>query len=108
MKATVIKDVKKRQDLFGHQDLITKARDPLLELATQIDELARVVRDQYETEVEPTLLNNYEKIAQLRNKDFGTNTYPDATSLDHQKIFRSHCPLQDSFFWSQRMVDFNG
>jgi len=79
VKNTSLKDIKKRQELFGHKDLITKAKDPLIAIAALIDEPARVARDQYESEIESVLLNSSETIAQIRNKLFGTNTYPDAT-----------------------------
>jgi len=79
VKSSSLKDIKKRETLFGHKNLIAQSKDPFFAVVALMDEYARVARDQYESEVESVLLSSSEKIAQLRNKLFGTNTYPDAT-----------------------------
>ena len=80
VEKTKIKNLKARKELFGHRDLIEKAKDPLLDLVAIMDIESRKVREIYETEVDPVLIANYEKIANLRNKLYGTSVYPDATS----------------------------
>lgn len=79
VKKTSLKEISKRQELFGKTDLIEEMDDPLLAVARLMDTYARSIREQYENEVDSILVANHEKIAQARFKVFGTDSYPDAT-----------------------------
>jgi hypothetical protein len=79
VKNTTLKNVKNRQKLFNNNELVKKSKDPIFEIVALIDEPARQAREKYEVEIESVLLTSNEKIAQLRNKLYGSNTYPDAT-----------------------------
>ncbi len=58
---------------------VDASRDPMIELARSIDPDARVLRQQYENDVEAPVAAASARIAALRFKLYGTQIYPDAT-----------------------------
>ncbi|MEO7208513.1 MAG: S46 family peptidase [Steroidobacteraceae bacterium] len=58
---------------------VDASHDPMIVLARSIDAEARVIRSQYEDEVEAPIARAAENIAAARFKAYGTNMYPDAT-----------------------------
>jgi hypothetical protein len=79
VEKTTLHEKSSRQELFGQSANLSKSKDPLIEVARMIDTYARPLREKYENEVEATLIAEHERIAQLRFKLFGMNSYPDAT-----------------------------
>jgi V8-like Glu-specific endopeptidase len=63
----------------GGSAAVAASTDPLIELWRSIDEDARLVRKQYEDNVEGPLRHAAERIAQARFAILGTSVYPDAT-----------------------------
>jgi hypothetical protein len=73
-------DPKLREELYdGGKDAVAKSKDPMIELARTVDEEARKVRKEYETQVEEVKRQAYAEIAKVKFALEGTNTYPDAT-----------------------------
>ncbi|MDX2024570.1 MAG: S46 family peptidase [Deltaproteobacteria bacterium] len=82
VKGTRLADVGVRRKLWqgGTAAVAAAAKsDPLLALAQKIDVQARLVRKEWDTEVDATMLQNTESIAKARFVLEGTQTYPDAT-----------------------------
>jgi Peptidase S46 len=63
----------------GGKAAVDASHDPMIELARSIDADARVIRKQYEDEVEAPIAAAAETIAVARFMVYGTSTYPDAT-----------------------------
>jgi len=63
----------------GGEEAIRDSTDPMLRLALEVDEPARVWRKRYENEVESPMEAASEKIARARFAVEGTSNYPDAT-----------------------------
>ncbi len=63
----------------GGQAAIDASRDPMIQLAKQVDREARAVRKRYEDEVEAPSQAAAERIARARFKILGTSVAPDAT-----------------------------
>jgi Peptidase S46 len=77
---TKLDDAAVRRRLWeGGKDAIAASRDPMIELARSIDADARLIRKQYQDEVEAPIAAASGRIAAARFKAYGTNTYPDAT-----------------------------
>ena len=73
-------DPKVRQQLWdGGQAAIDASRDPMIQLAREVDAAARAVRKRYEDEVEAPSQAAAERIASARFKILGTSVAPDAT-----------------------------
>jgi hypothetical protein len=80
VKTSKLADVKVRKALFeGGKAALDAAKDPLVELARQIDPEARALRKRYEEGVEAVEEKENMRIAKARFAVYGTNTYPDAT-----------------------------
>lgn len=77
---TELADAKVRERLWD-ADLKTlqSSRDPMILLASKVDNAARALHKRYENEVEAPSDRAYEKIAKARFAVEGTSTYPDAT-----------------------------
>lgn len=77
---TKLKDVAyRRQVAAGGATGFDKLKDPLIELARDIDKDARSVRKRYEEDVVAVERGNYAKIANALFEEQGTKLYPDAT-----------------------------
>jgi nicotinamide mononucleotide adenylyltransferase len=77
---TKLDDAAVRKQLWqGGEAAVAASRDPMIELARNIDGDARAVRKKYEDEVEAPIASASERIAAERFKAYGTNVYPDAT-----------------------------
>jgi len=63
----------------GGQSAIDASTDPVILLAKSIDGEARLIRKQYENQVESVVDKNSELIATARFEKYGTSVYPDAT-----------------------------
>ncbi len=75
-----IKDPAARKKLVeGGKDAVWASKDPMIQLAIQLDPEARQLRKKYEDEVEAVERTNYAKIAQAKFAMQGESTYPDAT-----------------------------
>ena len=75
-----LKDVAYRKQLAqGGAKAVAESDDPLIRLASDIDEQARAVRKRYETDVTSHERANYAKIARALYDIEGTKLYPDAT-----------------------------
>jgi hypothetical protein len=68
----------RRQLWEGGQAAVRASRDPMIELARAIDGDARLLRTQFEDEVEAPIAAASAKIAAARFKVYGTAVYPDA------------------------------
>ncbi len=80
INGTKLKDVEERKRIaVGGWKAIEASTDPLIVLARDIDERARLVRKEYEASVEEPERQAYGEIAKLRFAKFGTSVYPDAT-----------------------------
>jgi len=78
--ATKLGDSDYRKKLWdGGADAIAKSDDPFIVLARNIDAQSRVIRKQYENEVQSVVDKNSELIAAARFDKYGTSVYPDAT-----------------------------
>jgi peptidase S46-like protein len=64
---------------LGGKSAVDSSRDPMIELARSLDPAARSMRKQFEDEVEAPVAAASEKIAALRFKSYGAQTYSDAT-----------------------------
>jgi Peptidase S46 len=77
---TKLDDASFRKQLWeGGKAAVDASHDPMIELVRSIDADARVIRKQYEDEVEAPIAAAAQRIAAARFKAYGTNTYPDAT-----------------------------
>jgi Peptidase S46 len=77
---TKLDDAAVRKRLWeGGKAAIQASHDPMIELARSIDADARLIRKQYQDEVEAPIAAASGRIAAARFKAYGTNTYPDAT-----------------------------
>ena len=63
----------------GGKAAVEASHDPMIELVRSIDADARLIRKQYEDEVEAPTNAAATRIAAARFRVYGTNTYPDAT-----------------------------
>jgi hypothetical protein len=63
----------------GGKVAVEASHDPMIELVRSIDADARLIRKQYEDEVEAPTNAAASRIAAARFRVYGTNTYPDAT-----------------------------
>jgi Peptidase S46 len=63
----------------GGKAAVEASHDPMIELVLSIDADARLIRKQYEDEVEAPTNAAATRIAAARFRVYGTNTYPDAT-----------------------------
>lgn len=80
VQTSKLADVKVRKALFeGGKAALDAAKDPLVELARQLDPEARALRKRYEEGVEAVEEKENMRIAKARFAVYGTNTYPDAT-----------------------------
>jgi hypothetical protein len=77
---TKLDDADVRKKLWqGGEAAIDASRDPMIVLARMVDADARVVRKQFEDEVQAPMVAAEERIAAARFRVYGTNSYPDAT-----------------------------
>ncbi len=77
---TRLQDVAVRKKLYaGGEAAIRSSTDPLIVLMRQIDPQARVVRKQFDDEVDAVVRRDGAAIAKLRFATAGTSSYPDAT-----------------------------
>ncbi|MGL4944394.1 MAG: S46 family peptidase [Thermoguttaceae bacterium] len=77
---TKLADVAERKRLAeGGREAIEKSDDPMIRLARALDQTARKVRKQRETEVDEPLRQLYAEVANERFAKYGTSVYPDAT-----------------------------
>jgi hypothetical protein len=77
---TKLDDTEVRKQLWqGGKAALGASRDPMIKFAREVDADARVIRKQYEDEVEAPIAAAAERIAAARFKAYGTNVYPDAT-----------------------------
>lgn len=73
-------DPKARKDLVeGGIEAVKKSKDPMMQLALQLDPQSRKIRKRYETEVQEPERQAYSKIADVRFSVFGNSVAPDAT-----------------------------
>ena len=80
INGTKLKDVEERKRIAaGGWKAIEASTDPLIVLARDIDERARLVRKEFEASVEEPERQAYGEIAKQRFAKFGTSVYPDAT-----------------------------
>ena len=80
VSGTKLNDVAERKRIAaGGRKEIEASTDPMIVLARDIDERARLVRKELETSVEEPERQAYGEIAKLRFAKFGTSVYPDAT-----------------------------
>jgi hypothetical protein len=63
----------------GGKAAVDRSRDPMLELARSIDAESRMLRKQFDDDVEAPITAASARIATARFKAFGTRIYPDAT-----------------------------
>ena len=63
----------------GGKTAVDASKDPMIELARALDPESRVLRKQFEDEVEAPISTASEIIAAERFKAYGTQVYPDAT-----------------------------
>jgi hypothetical protein len=77
---TKLDDAAFRKQLWeGGKAAVEASHDPMIELVRSVDADARLIRKQYEDEVEAPTVAASRRIAAARFKVYGTNTYPDAT-----------------------------
>ena len=77
---TTLADPEVRRQLWeGGQAAIDASDDPMIRIALLVDPEARVIRKQYEDEVEAVVEAAAAKIAAARFAAYGTSVYPDAT-----------------------------
>jgi Peptidase S46 len=77
---TKLDDAEVRKRLWqGGKAAVDASLDPMIQLARAVDADARVVRKQYEDEVEAPIAAAAERIAAARFVAYGTHVYPDAT-----------------------------
>jgi S1-C subfamily serine protease len=77
---TKLTDPKYREKLLGQSfATLKKSKDPMIQLALQVDAKGREVRKLDEEQIEPLFVINKEKIAKAMFEIYGTDRYPDAT-----------------------------
>ncbi len=77
---TKLDDAAVRRQLWeGGKAAVDASRDPMIELARSLDGDSRLLRKQFEDEVEAPMAAAEERIAAARFKTYGTQVYPDAT-----------------------------
>ncbi|MDP9009096.1 MAG: S46 family peptidase [Pseudomonadota bacterium] len=77
---TKLDDAAFRKQLWeGGKAAVEASHDPMIELVRSIDADARLIRKQYEDEVEAPIAAAASRIAAARFRVYGTNIYPDAT-----------------------------
>ncbi len=77
---TKLDDAAVRRQLWeGGKAAVDASRDPMIELARSLDGDSRLLRKQFEDEVEAPTVAAEERIAAARFKAYGTQVYPDAT-----------------------------
>ena len=80
ISGTKLQDVDyRRQVANAGSKGIDNSKDPMIELAADVDKEARAVHKRYEEEVVAVERANYAKIAHALFEDQGTKLYPDAT-----------------------------
>jgi hypothetical protein len=80
ISGTKLQDIAVRKQLYeGGQAAIQASTDPLIVLMRQIDPDARVVRKQFDDQVDAVVRQDGGTIAKIRFATAGTSTYPDAT-----------------------------
>ena len=80
ISGTKLQDIAVRKQLYeGGQAAIQASTDPLIVLMRQIDPDARVVRKQFDDQVDSVVRQDGGTIAKIRFATAGTSTYPDAT-----------------------------
>ena len=76
-----LRDPKLRKELFdGGKKALEASQDPMIRLAALVDPEARVVRKNYEENIESVIRKNGELVAKAKFEVYGTGIYPDATS----------------------------
>ncbi|HEV2883478.1 MAG TPA: S46 family peptidase, partial [Pyrinomonadaceae bacterium] len=76
---TKLKDVEFRRQLAASKKAVEDSKDPMIELARDIDKEAREARQRYEEEVVAVERTAYAKVARALFDREGTKLYPDAT-----------------------------
>jgi hypothetical protein len=77
---TKLDDAALRKRLWeGGKAAVDASHDPMIELVRSIDADARLIRKQYEDEVEARIEDASSRIAAARFRVYGTHVYPDAT-----------------------------
>jgi hypothetical protein len=77
---TSLKDVANRKSLYtGGASAIAASKDPLIQLAKELDPESRSLRKRFEDTVESAERDGYNKIAAAQFAVNGENQYPDAT-----------------------------
>jgi hypothetical protein len=80
ISGTKLQDIAVRKQIYeGGQAAIQASTDPLIVLMRQIDPDARVVRKQFDDQVDSVVRQDGGTIAKIRFATAGTSTYPDAT-----------------------------
>ena len=80
ISGTKLQDIAVRKQLYeGGHAAIQASTDPLIVLMRQIDPDARVVRKQFDDQVDAVVRQDGGTIAKIRFATAGTSTYPDAT-----------------------------
>ena len=75
-----VRDVTERRRLMeGGVKAIEASDDPMIKIALDCDEYARIFRKEYEEKFEAPLAAAYAELAKQRFEKFGTKIYPDAT-----------------------------
>jgi hypothetical protein len=80
LRGTTLNDVAARKRLAdGGLKAIQDSKDPMIQLALQIDPESRRIRQEFEQQVDEPLRQAYGKIANARFAVYGSSVYPDAT-----------------------------
>lgn len=80
IQGTKLTDVAERQRLLsGGKQAILLSGDPMIQFAVSVDDYARKIRKQYETQVTEPEENAYSDLTQVAFGLYGANRYPDAT-----------------------------
>jgi hypothetical protein len=80
VKGSKLTDPKFRTALFeGGRNAVDGSTDSMILLAKQVEPYARVIRKQYESDVESVLKKNGERLGRARFAAYGNSIYPDAT-----------------------------
>ena len=79
VRGTKLKEVAERHRLAADAAAMSKAADPMIQLAQLLDAPARKLRRKYEDSIESLEASSVEKIARYRFQVLGANDYPDAT-----------------------------
>lgn len=80
IRGTALADAKFREQLFnGGADALVESEDPMIKLASVVDERARAAWERFQTEVVTVRETAYAKIANAMFSVYGDAVYPDAT-----------------------------